>query len=102
MPFSLQNCCTDLPLRSCSATCSCQYALRSSTVLPVPLLVMSPICDRRAGFGRGVHEPLTVVSHLRLLSTDSLKWAVWAVLVENNRWRLRRMLGRPFLYMLQN
>src|SRR5262249_47804582 len=59
MPFSLQNCCTDLPLRSCSAICSRQYALRSSTVLPVLLLVMSPICDRRAGFGRGVHEPLT-------------------------------------------
>src|SRR5215471_4639522 len=60
MPFSLQNCCTDLPLRSCWAICSRQYALRSSTVLLVLLLVMSPICDRRARFGRGVHEPLTV------------------------------------------
>src|SRR5262249_11569048 len=63
MPFSLQNCCTDIPLRSCSAICSRQYALRSSTVLPVLLLVMSPLCDRQAGFGRGVHEPLTIIDN---------------------------------------
>src|SRR5215475_11956905 len=30
-----------------------------------------------------------VVTRLRLLATDTLKWAVWAVPVKNNRWRLR-------------
>jgi hypothetical protein len=62
MPFSLQNCCTDIPLRSWSAIRSRQYALRSSTVLPVLRLVMPPLCNHQANFGRGVHEvhePLT-------------------------------------------
>jgi hypothetical protein len=43
-----------------------------------------------------------VVSHLCLLATDTFKWARWAVLVENNKRRLRRMLGRPLLYVLKN
>lgn len=36
-----------------------QKAVRSSDVFPVLLLVIGPLSDHRAAFGRAVHEPLT-------------------------------------------
>jgi len=58
-PCCLQNCFTDIPLRSCAEIRVRQFSSLAPSFLATVDLVMGPLCGLANGVGRGVHRTFT-------------------------------------------